>query len=165
MRLFNFLLHGHIQVVAGQDLCWMNTLTLEIAHQDPLWHKGFSALYSMLAPRQLPSKPFRCIDTLTLAIACKIHHDMEVFQLFTTCSHPGSCPPRPSVGLLYQHLDDPGNCLWRPIVTWRCFDFVFHDYTKIESSGFSFFPAQNIVLTLPWPRHGCHTSLTTLQVS
>jgi len=94
------LLNGHLAKV-----------TLAIAHQDPLWHKGFSALYSILTPRQLPSKPFRCIDTLTLAIACKIHHDMEVFQPFTTFSHPGSCPPRPSAGPLYQHLDDPGNCL------------------------------------------------------
>jgi len=36
---------------------------------------------------------------------------------------------------------------------------------KIESSGFFLFPAQTIVLTSPWPRHECHASPTTLQVS
>ena len=45
------------------------------------------------------------------------------------------------------------------------FNFLLYDHTKIESSGFSFSPAQNIVPTSPWPQHECHSSPTTRQVS
>jgi len=52
-------------------------------------------------------------------------------------------------GLLCRHT--ASNPLTSEMHTSGVHWFLFHDHTKIESSGFSFFPAQNIVPTCPDP--------------
>jgi len=73
------------------DWCYyIDTLTLTIARQDPRWHGNFSTFYSMVTPRQLPTKTLRRAVISTLwpwQLPPKICSEKEGFQLFIPWSH------------------------------------------------------------------------------
>jgi len=93
-----------------ESLVWDHIPRCQVWDSKRVWHGGVSNVYCMVVPRQLPAKPFRYIDTLTLAIACQD-------PLWN-----GSFPKN----LLHGHTQAVAR-------------FLLHDHTTIESSGFSFF--------------------------
>jgi len=128
-----------------KTLCHIHTLTLTIAHQDPL----------------RSAVTWRFSNCLLYGQAQTVAHQHPLLQ---THLDPGICQPRSTMTwrfanfLLHGHTQEavyqypplytrfePGNCQRISVVTWRVSNLFLHDHqshAKIESSGGFLFPAQ-----------------------